>query len=167
MQVYERTTTYHVNRICDFPFRYSSTDISIPDYVKTWHIKWKLNSWTTQDVCRFKITEHKSTQLHTEIKGSTMPTISSDPWSQQPHSSPWTPIIWLQSVVVFHHSKELHSRDSHFKINNLCTTGVQRLKKHRQYHFTCQAFKHALRQKTGLRIVYLHFRQTQDALPKS
>lgn len=33
--------------------------------------------------------------------------------------------------------------------------------------FTCQAFKHALRQNTGLRIVYLHFRQTQDALPKS
>lgn len=33
--------------------------------------------------------------------------------------------------------------------------------------FTCQAFKHALRQNTGLRTVYLHFRQTQDALPKS
>lgn len=31
---------------------------------------------------------------------------------------------------------------------------------------TCQAFKHALRQNTGLRTVYLHFRQTQAALPK-
>lgn len=31
---------------------------------------------------------------------------------------------------------------------------------------TCQAFRHALRQNTGFRIVYLHFRQTQAALPK-
>ncbi|RDX64042.1 hypothetical protein CR513_57445, partial [Mucuna pruriens] len=33
--------------------------------------------------------------------------------------------------------------------------------------FTCQAFKHAVRQNTGLRIVYLHFRHTEDAFPKS
>lgn len=32
---------------------------------------------------------------------------------------------------------------------------------------TCHAFKQALRQNTGLRRVYLHFRQTQVALPKS
>ena len=32
--------------------------------------------------------------------------------------------------------------------------------------FTCQALRHALRQKTGLRMVYLHFRQTQAALPR-
>lgn len=38
---------------------------------------------------------------------------------------------------------------------------------HMKGKFTCQAFKQAVRQNTGLRIVYLHFRQTHDALPKS
>jgi hypothetical protein len=40
-------------------------------------------------------------------------------------------------------------------------------RKYYEYLTTCHAFKQALRQNTGLRRVYLHFRQTHAALPKS